>query len=203
METPLKTPCGGDGHQPEVGRAAGPEGRRGFLAKALALALGGVGLLVPAVTGIVAFLNPLRQKSQTGQSLRLTTLDVLPADGTPRRFPVVADRTDAWNRSANEPIGAVFLRRTGDPQEPVLALHVVCPHAGCYIEYRETPEGGKFFCPCHGASFDLNGHCLERPSESPRPMDTLVVDPQALQAGEVRVTFENYQTGTSKKVKRA
>lgn len=202
METSAKTPCGG-GHRPNVGRAADPEGRRGFLAKAVTLALGGVGLLVPAVTGIVAFLNPLRQKSQTGRSLRLTSLDVLPEDGTPRRFPVVTDRTDAWNRSANEPVGAVFLRRTGDPQEPVLALHVVCPHAGCCIEYRDAPQGGKFFCPCHGASFDVGGKRLDARSESPRDMDTLEVDPQALQAGEVWVKFESFQTGTSKKVKRA
>ncbi len=49
--------------------------RRGFLAKALTLGLGTVGLLVPAVTGIVAFLNPLRQKGRAGRFLRDSVVD--------------------------------------------------------------------------------------------------------------------------------
>jgi Rieske Fe-S protein len=198
METPIKPPPGGD-----CSAADAAKGRRGFLAQAATLVLGGVGLLVPMVTGIVAFLNPLGQKSRAGQPLRVTSLDVLPEDGTPRRFPVVADRTDAWNHYPNEPIGAVFLRRTGDPKEPVKALQVVCPHAGCFIEYRDTPGGGKFFCPCHEASFDLDGKRLEKPSESPRAMDVLTIDPKKLQKGEVWVEYKNFRTGTSKPVERA
>ena len=197
MDTPNKPPpcC--------CSSAADAEGRRGFLAQAVTLVLGGVGLLVPAVTGIVAFLNPLGQKSQAGRFLRVTSLDVLPEDGTPRRFPVIADRTDAWNHFPNEPIGAVFLRRTGDPKEPVKALHVVCPHLGCFIEYRESSEGGMYFCPCHGAGFALCGERLEVPSESPRDMDTLEVDRKRLQNGEVWVKFKNFRTGISDKVERA
>lgn len=198
METPAKPPSCCCSSADDVA-----EDRRGFLAQTATLVLGGLGLLVPAVTGIVAFLNPLRQKSRAGSFLRLTSLEVLPEDGTPRRFPVVAERTDAWNRYPKEPIGAVFLRRTGDAKEPVKALQVVCPHAGCFIEYRATPEGGKFFCPCHAASFDLEGKCLEKPSESPRPMDTLEVDPKRLKEGEVCVKFQNFRTGTSQKVERA
>lgn len=202
METPNKPPtcCCSSGADPT-------EDRRGFLAQAATLALGGMGLLVPTVTGIVAFLNPLlnplRRKGQAGGFLRVTSLDVLPVNGPPRRFPVIADRTDAWNYFPSEPIGAVFLRRTDDPEEPVKALQVVCPHAGCFIEYRETPEGGKFVCPCHGASFDLSGQRLETPSESPRPMDALKVDPKRLQAGEVWVEFKNFRTGISDQVERA
>lgn len=198
METPIKTPPGGNS------AAADAEDRRGFLAQAVTLVLGGVGLLVPAVTGIVAFLNPLGQKSQAGRFLRLTSLDVLPEDGTPRRFPVIADRTDAWNRYAAEPIGAVYLRRTGNRKQPVVALHSRCPHAGCPIQFRATPEGGEFFCPCHTSPrFDLSGKLLETPSDSPRPMDKLEVDQKRLQDGEVWVKFKNFRTGISEPVERA
>lgn len=196
MESSPQPPRGGDS-----ATTSAAADRRGFLAQATAVVLGGAALLIPTVTGMVALLSPLRRKSRAGQFLRVTSLAALP-DGTPRRFPVVADRTDAWNRFAKEPIGAVFLRRTGDPDNPVQALHVVCPHAGCHVQYKQAPDGGKFFCPCHGASFDLSGKRLEDPSESPRPMDELEVDPQRLQQGEVWVKFQNFKTGTSEKVER-
>jgi menaquinol-cytochrome c reductase iron-sulfur subunit len=185
-------------------RAAGdrPEDRRGFLGQAVALVLGGAGLVVPALTALVAFLNPLRQKGPAGRLLRVTALEVLPEDGTPRRFPVIADRTDAWTHFSGEPIGAVFLRRTRDPDRPVEALQVVCPHAGCHVEYKDAPEGGSFFCPCHGAGFDLAGRRLESPSASPRDMDRLEVDADRLKDGEIWVRYQDFQTGTARKVER-
>lgn len=175
------------------------EDRRGFIAKLVALVLGAVALLVPAAVGIIAFLNPLRQKSRAGEFVKLTSLAVLPDDGTPRKFAVIADRTDAWNRFPNEPIGAVFLRRVGENQ--VQALQVVCPHAGCSIVYDGSSGGGKFFCPCHAASFGLAGERLDKTSPSPRNMDTL--DVEIRNGTEVWVKFRDFQTGTSKKVAQA
>ncbi len=170
-----------------------PDPRRGFLTKTLALTLGGLAYAVPAVAGVVAFLNPLRQKSQAGQFRRLASLDTLPEDGTPQEVSVIADRTDAWNTFANEPIGAVLLRRTGE--ERVEALNVVCPHAGCSVEYQ--PAAGRLFCPCHSASFDLSGKRLDANSPSPRDLDTLEVE---IRSGtEVWVRFENFRTGTPQK----
>ena len=74
------------------------ENRRGFFGRAVAIVCGGAALLIPAVTGVAAFLNPLRQKGPSGEFLRLASLDVLPEDGTPQKIAVIADRTDAWNR---------------------------------------------------------------------------------------------------------
>jgi len=177
-----------------------PDDRRGFFAQATALALGTVAFLVPTVVGMVAFLNPLRQKSRAGEFMRLTSLDALPEDGTPRKFPVIADRTDAWNRFPDEPIGAVYLRRTGRREDPVLALQVICPHAGCSVNYAESEEGGKLFCPCHAASFDFDGKRLDKKSPSPRDMDTLEVK---IEDNQVLVRFQNFKAGTSKKVAKA
>ncbi|HYW79289.1 MAG TPA: Rieske (2Fe-2S) protein [Thermoguttaceae bacterium] len=181
----------------------GQEDRRGFLAKAVAVVAGTVALAVPAVVGIVAALNPLRQKSQSGLLLRLTSLDALPEDGTPRKFPIIADRTDAWNRFPNEPIGAVYLRRTG--AKSVEAVQTVCPHAGCSVQFTagsgEEDAGGKFFCPCHAASFDLAGKRLDATSPSPRDLDTLEVEIR--NETDVWVKFEDFQTGTAKKVAKA
>jgi menaquinol-cytochrome c reductase iron-sulfur subunit len=170
--------------------------RRGFLAKMTAVLAGGVALLTPAALGIVSFLNPLRQKSQAGGFFKLAGLDTLPEDGTPRKFAVIADRTDAWNVFPSEPVGAVYLRRTGKNQ--VEAFQVICPHAGCSILYEATKHGGKFYCPCHGANFDLSGKRLEANSSSPRDMDSLEVEIR--ENNEVWVKFQKFTSGTASKV---
>jgi menaquinol-cytochrome c reductase iron-sulfur subunit len=169
--------------------------RRGFLGGVVACVCGAIAFAVPAVTGFLAFLNPLQQKSRSGTLMRLASLDVLPEDGTPKKFPIIADQTDAWTHFPAEPIGAVFLRRAGGK---ALAFQVVCPHAGCAINFEPSSAGGKFFCPCHAASFDLSGKRSDATSPSPRDMDSLAVEIR--NQNEVWVKFENFAVGTARKV---
>ena len=75
--------------------AAPPETRRGFFKKAAALILGAVATIIPMVAGLLTVLDPLRRQSTATGFLRVTTLAALAADGSPRRFPVIADREDA------------------------------------------------------------------------------------------------------------
>src|SRR3954451_5323253 len=91
--------------------------RRNFLVKAGAVVIGGIVSVVPFVIGLAAALDPLRRKSDSGNFVRIAPLDAVPADGVPRRFAVLADRTDAWTKFPNEPIGSIYLRRTGDQIE--------------------------------------------------------------------------------------
>ena len=171
--------------------------RRGILGSFLAWILGLFALGPSFLAGIAAFLSPLTGKAQKGIFLRLTTLDNLPKDGTPRKFPVIAEKRNAWTFS-REPVGAVYLRLL--PTGEVQALHVVCPHAGCTIEYRAAGAGGKeaqFVCPCHLAHFDLSGKRLDTVSPSPRDMDTLRVE---IRDTEVWVEFQNFQLGTAVKM---
>jgi len=178
--------CGGSTREP----------RRGFVVKVVALVLGAVAYLTPVVVGVASFLNPLRQKRQAGQFMRLAMLDALPTDGTPLKTTVTMDRVDAWNRVANQPVGAVFLRRAGEGD--VRAVQVVCPHAGCFITF--DPEKKGFFCPCHNASFDIEGRRTDAVSSSPRDLDILEVDAERLKQGEVWVKFQNFRTGTAEKI---
>ena len=83
-----------------------------FSSNSAAVVIGGIVAIVPFAVGLFACFDPLRRKSGTGDFVRITPLDALPSDGVPRRFAVLSDRTDAWNLFANEPIGAVYLRRT-------------------------------------------------------------------------------------------
>ncbi len=173
------------------------ENRRGFVTNVIALLIGAAAYLPPAVIGAVAFLRaPFRRKSRTGQAFRLTSLDSLAIGDPPKNFPVVADRDDAWNRFPNEPIGSVLLRRTGEAE--VEALNVVCPHAGCSVQYMT--RGDKLYCPCHQASFSLTGLRLDEVSPCPRDLDTLEVE---ITDGEVWVQIQNFRTGSTKKVPQA
>ncbi len=168
--------------------------RRGFFAKALALLLGAAAYSVPAAAAVVAFLQPLRQKGQVGQFLRITSLEMLPDDGTPRKFPAIMDRSDGWNRFPHEPVGAVYLRRGRDGKPE--AVQVVCPHAGCFVEYDAA--NNNFFCPCHNGRFNLRGKRLDATSPSPRDLDTLEVEIR--NASEVWVKFQGFRSGVPQKI---
>jgi menaquinol-cytochrome c reductase iron-sulfur subunit len=172
--------------------------RRNAVAGIAALVIGTIISLVPFGAGLAFFLDPvLRRKSRgagaEGESQRpfrrVASLAALPADGTPVQVPVIADLTDAWNREANQPVGAVYLRRTGSDVE---CFNAICPHAGCFVAY--AADRRVFQCPCHTSSFRLGGERI-MPSPSPRDMDSLKIDADKLKEGEVWVQFVNYYPG--------
>lgn len=182
--------------------------RRGFLTKFLAVVSGAFLSLFPVAVGIGTFLNPLRaRKSHTSPEgdpageqgwVRVAALDALPADGTPRRFPVIADRHDAWTRYSDQPVGAVFLRRNdAGGAQPVKACNASCPHAGCFVSFNQDSK--QYRCPCHESNFTLEGEIIS-PSPSPRALDDLNVEVrETAQGQEVWVKFENYYAGLAEK----
>jgi menaquinol-cytochrome c reductase iron-sulfur subunit len=169
-------------------------GRRGFFKKIFAGAIAGLLGLVPFGAGLAVFFDPLRRKAYLHEPIRVTTLDALPPDGVPRKFAVLATRTDAWNKFVNVPIGAVYLRRTSDGQ--IHALNVVCPHAGCFVDFLAAR--GSFLCPCHNSAFTIDGEIGDRSSPSPRGMDSL--DVEVRNEKEVWVKFQNFQAGRAQKI---
>ena len=122
----------------------------------------------------------------------VTSLSAIPDDGVPQKFTVRSDRVDAWTTYANTPVGAVYLRRTGDS---VSALNVVCPHAGCFVGL--APDRSRFACPCHRSSFDLDGSINDPSSPSPRDMDSLEVEIR--NGDEVWIRFQNFLPGREEK----
>lgn len=161
--------------------------RRGFI-KFLCFVIGGIVSAVPFGAGIWAYINPLtREKGVDGDGfLKITTLDAIPDDGTPAKFSVIADKEDAWNKFKNISVGAIYLRKEAGK---VKALHTVCPHLGCFIDYRSTKS--DFFCPCHNSNFKLDGSIVS--GVSPRPMDPLEIEIR--NKVEVWVKFQNFQPG--------
>jgi Rieske Fe-S protein len=168
--------------------------RRGFLAKLLALGLGAAALAVPTLSALAAFLNPWRQKSAAGNWVRVASKAAVPVGGPPQRCPVIADRSDAWNGYPTEAVGAVFVCQVGDGQ--FLALQSICPHNGGCVSY--DPEKKNFYCPSHGALFDLAGRRLDQKCISPRDLDTLEVEIR--DGTEVWVKFERFEDGKAEKI---
>src|SRR5215204_6173464 len=146
--------------------------RREFFKKIFAGIIGAILGLVPVAAGLTVFLDPLRRRSSASGALRVATLEALPNDGIPRKFTVLATRTDAWNRFRQVPIGAVYLRRTSETQ--VQAFNVVCPHAGCFVDF--LPERGHYLCPCHNSTFSLAGKIDDPASPAARGLDSLEVE---------------------------
>ena len=175
--------------------------RRSFLKKMAAIIAGGVATLVPGVAGLLTFLDPLRRKAAAAEYIPVAPLDAIPPDGTLRKFTILADKTDAWNKYVNAPVGAVYLRRDG---EKLTCFNVVCPHAGCFVD---ALPGGGFACPCHDSEFNPDGSIkpITRAggrTVSPRGMDSLEVDAEALKQGQVRVRFQNFLAGVHEKIPR-
>ena len=99
--------------------------RREFIKKAAAVAIGGTLVVAPITAGLFVFMDPLGRKSGNGASVLVATLSSLPENGEPRKFSVLATKVDAWNRTPNVPVGAVYLQRL--KENTVRALNVVCP----------------------------------------------------------------------------
>ena len=150
--------------------------------------------VVPFGAGLIVLLDPLRRKSSDSGFVRVASLAALPADGIPRQFPVIATRIDAWNTFSQAPIGAVYLRRTSDGQ--VQAFNVVCPHAGCNVDF--LPEPGHYHCPCHNSTFSVAGKIDDPSSPAARGLDALEVEVRG--GEEIWVKYQNFQAGRAEKI---
>ena len=171
-----------------------PPDRREFCKQACCVVIGGVVGLAPVAAGLPMILDPLRRSVGASGAVKVGTLDSLPNDGVPRKFAIVADRSDAWNKFPQVPVGAVYLRRTSETA--VQAFNVICPHAGCFVDY--VPERSGYLCPCHNSTFGLDGKISDPKSPSPRGLDDLRVEIRA--GGELWVEFKNFIPGHAEKV---
>ncbi len=168
--------------------------RRDFLYRFGTFSLGGLMGAVLAVPGVRYLLSPLfAAGSGAGEYQTLARLVDLKV-GSPRLFPVLGDKQDAWVKYPKEPVGSVWLvRQPEGAPTPVVAFSAQCPHAGCPVAL--AADARTFQCPCHNSSFTLEGRV--RNQIPPRGMDTLKIEPidASLPDAEVRVQFRRFQLG--------
>ena len=186
------------------GRGAPPvePPRRNFVVSFLAAVIGGLVGLVPFAAGVATYLDPLRRSKASGGAIPVTSLDKLPdssaGDVLLGQFPVVADRSDAWNLYPKERIGSVYLV-VPKGSKKIKALNTICPHLGCAVDTQSASGLTKFYCPCHTSSFSLDGERI-MPCVAPRAMDELeCVTTERDGRIEVAVVYQNFQPGLEQK----
>jgi menaquinol-cytochrome c reductase iron-sulfur subunit len=157
-----------------------------------ALALGNLFGLALAVPGLKYLLDPLGRRSGSGDIQAITRLGQL-AVGQPQAFSIIAGRLDAWVQYPREAVGTVWLVR--QPDDSVLALSAECPHLSCPVSL--AARGKSFLCPCHSASFALDG--TRTNPVAARGMDRLEVELSADPDPEIRVKFERFQPQSAEK----
>ncbi|MEM7233714.1 MAG: Rieske 2Fe-2S domain-containing protein [Planctomycetota bacterium] len=172
-----------------------PPDRRNFLTKAMAVLIGGIVGVVPALAGLSVIFDPIRRRGKGGDGvpfLPVANLDAVPADGKPRLFRVIADKVDAWNLYPKVGVGAVYLRRTPENPDKVIAFNTVCPHLGCFVD---TKDDGTYLCPCHDSQFLADGS-RGAVCASPRGLDVLNAK---VEGDSILVQFMNFETATHEK----
>jgi Rieske Fe-S protein len=78
----------------------------------------------------------------------------------------------------------------------VQAISVVCPHAGCFVNF--APEQNHYLCPCHNSTFATDGTIQDSKSPSPRALDTL--ETRVNEDGSVWVKYQSFRPGTPEKI---
>ncbi|MSQ94403.1 MAG: hypothetical protein EXR98_07585 [Gemmataceae bacterium] len=189
--------------------------RRSFLS----FATFGIGAIFSAVLGIplgAYFLDPRHRKGPKSD-LKLVS-DVTLADlvvGTPPMQGVIRDtRTDGWTLYPNDVLGRVWVVQLGvrpnlttpakveefnasampAKEAYVIVFTTICPHLGCSVNLDGAGTG--FACPCHAATFVLNGARAAASNPALRGMDTLEweIDPEDPDANRIKVKYQNFKS---------
>ncbi len=180
----------------------------------LAWAIFGIGAIFSAIIGvpIVCYLLDPRNRKGPKSAMRLVEgikLDDL-AINTPVQGVVRDTRMDGWTLYPNDVLGRVWVVQRG-PKPANLAnlteeqksaylmvFTTICPHLGCSV--NTGPTG--FACPCHAATFLLDGKRAAAGNPAQRGMDTLAweIDPDNPDHNRIKVTYKKYKANDAQKI---
>ena len=134
--------------------------RRGFFNRIMAAIGGlvGIGIAAPLIGyGIL----PALRKEETGW-FKVEEAEAFELN-KPKLVPVTPLSPKDW---PEEPVKqAVYVVKKEDGQFVLFDIH--CTHVGCPVHWNDKAQ--RFFSPCHGGVFDIEGKVLAGPP--PRPLD--------------------------------
>ncbi|MBI2859762.1 MAG: ubiquinol-cytochrome c reductase iron-sulfur subunit [Chloroflexi bacterium] len=146
-------------HNPDTNEIS----RRRFLRDVILGAAGIVtaSLLYPAIR---YFLYPALRPEQPRPFVPIASIDAIP-EGQPTFLTYEEHAKEGW-ATVTKSKGAWVLNRGGGN---VTVYSPYCTHLGC--PYSWNAGESRFFCPCHGGVFDIEGNVIAGPP--PRPLDRL------------------------------
>jgi menaquinol-cytochrome c reductase iron-sulfur subunit len=186
-----------------------PANRRSFLAWAVT----GLGAIFTAILGapVVAFVIDPRNHQGARGDFRVVDMGPLAElkKDTPVQGALRDIRRDAWTLHPNDVIGRVWIVLKKDRPEvfpdgtdPSLldVFTTICPHLGCSVNLSDA----SFACPCHGATFTLDGSRANIHNPAQRGMDALEwkieADPNNPAQKVLLVKYLNYKSSIAAKV---
>jgi Rieske Fe-S protein len=180
----------------------------------LGFAIVGLSAIFSAVIGlpIVCYVLDPRHRKGPKNAMKLVEgvkLDELVND-KPAQGVIRDTRTDGWTLYPNDVIGRVWVVQVGprpanvDAMTPaekkayLLVFTTICPHLGCSVNVG----GPGFACPCHAATFNIDGKRANESNPAQRGMDTLdwEIDEADPDKNRIKVTFKRFKANDAKKV---
>jgi len=126
-----------------------------------------VGTVIGAAIGLPAIgylISPALRAGGKDAWVPIGPLENIPV-GEPFGFSFTRTQVNGWERTATS-YGGFVMRKSEKPDDMVI-LSSRCTHLGCQVNWHADTK--SFVCPCHDASFDINGEVLAGPP--PRPLD--------------------------------
>jgi Rieske Fe-S protein len=149
--------------------------RRDFSTVIFALISSAIGAVV-GLPAIGYLLSPAANRQTSEARVAAGLLENYP-EGTPTLFSFTRTKINGWEKTVNS--YGVYILRSGNE---VKAFSNICTHLSCRVLWQEPDQ--VYHCPCHDATFDINGGIIRGPQ--PRPMDEY---PVTVEDGNIFITF--------------
>jgi Rieske Fe-S protein len=153
--------------------------RRDFI-KLATLTVGGVISAAIGIPSVFYLVTPALEASGKDAWVPLGPLENFPI-GTPTLVTFVRSKVNGWEKTSNS--YGVFVIRKSDTD--VLVLSNRCTHLSCRVNWNEEKQ--TYICPCHDATFSLDGEVLGGPP--PRPLDRYEGETLKIEEGVVSILF--------------
>ena len=194
--------------------------RRSFLGWATC----GLGAIFTAIIGVPIVCFAIDPRHRKGPQSKLKLVEGIKlgdlAMNDPRQGVIRDIRVDGWTLYPNDVIGRVWVVRVGEPpprdtvekvkafnassaavkETHVLVFTTICPHLGCSVNSVGGAAGVA--CPCHAATFELNGKRATAANPALRGMDTLeweIDETDLPDFNRIKVKYENFTTSIEEK----
>lgn len=192
----------------------------------LGFALFGLGAIFSTILGVPIVCYVLDPRNRKGAQSNLKPVegirleDLAPTD--PPKQGVIRDtRKDGWTLYPNDVVGRVWVVQRGprpanlasmsadaleefnknatEKNKYLAVFTTICPHLGCSVNLNAAGNG--FACPCHSASFAIDGSRAGVGNPAARDMDTLEweIDPTDPERNRILVQYQNFVSSEATK----